>query len=360
MRTVRTGLIGFGLAGQVFHAPLILADPACSLDVVVTGDPQRRAAAPPGCAVVATPEELWDRAADLDLVVIASPPATHVEHARAALGRGLAVVVDKPFAPSVAEATSVIELAEACGIPLSVFQSRRWDGDFLTVQALVRSGSLGRIHRFESTLERASNIRSDWQVQTPVRAGGGVTFDLGSHLVDQAIALFGQASLEHAELGYVHPGRDNDDDAFLSLLHESGVRSHVTVSRVAGRAAPRFRVLGTEGSYSVDGLDGQEAALKAGARPGDPGFGVTAPAGWGRQVHGTGRPRRVPTERGDYPAFYAGMAGAVLRGGPVPVEPRDVLACLTILEEAHRRFGRRTAPVASGAPSTSPPTRNER
>jgi predicted dehydrogenase len=330
--SIRTGIIGYGLSGRIFHSPFIATNPRFSLEVIATGDPSRQAEAHahhPGAVVVATPDELIDR--DLDLVVLASPAHVHQQQGLAALERGSAVVVDKPFAASVAEASRLID----AGGNLFVFQNRRWDGDFLTVRKLVESGALGTVHRFESTFERWSPALKDrWQDTTPISRGAGITYDLGSHLVDQALQLFGPATLVNAELSILRSGGVSDDDAFLSLRHDSGVRSHLTVSRFAGQSGPRFRVLGSESSYTSYGLDGQEPALVAGASPTDPDFGVSPESRWGMLGNGS-TPHSVPTERGDYAAFYAGVAATLLDGAASPVDARDSLAALRILEQAH-------------------------
>jgi scyllo-inositol 2-dehydrogenase (NADP+) len=336
--TIRTGIIGFGLAGRVFHEPFLAANPAFSIEVVATGDPARRELARSRYDVVATPAELLARAGDLDLVVLASPAHTHLEQGLAALEAGAAVVVDKPFAASVAEATELTETAERLGRPLFVFQNRRWDGDFLTVKKVIASGALGRVHRFESTFERyAEPTQGRWQDTTTPEQGAGITFDLGSHLVDQALQLFGPARLDHAEPRVLAEGGASDDDAFLSLRHDTGVISHITVSRLAAQSGPRFRVLGTKSAYSVYGLDGQEAAIQAGAGPSDVGFGETPASEWGLVgVDGSDAGLTpVPTERGEYAAFYAGVAATIRDGAPSPVNPRDSLAALRILEQAH-------------------------
>jgi scyllo-inositol 2-dehydrogenase (NADP+) len=334
-RPIRVGIIGYGLSGQVFHEPFLAADDSFRIDVVATSDPARQALARDRYDVVDSPGELLARADELDLVVLCSPAHVHLEQAVAALEAGAAVVVDKPFAASVSEATMMIGTAERLGLPLFVFQNRRWDGDFLTIQKLVASGSLGRVHRFESTFERyAKQLRDRWQDTTTPAQGAGITFDLGSHLVDQALHLFGPATLTHAEVRVLRDGGASDDDAFLSLEHASGVISHLTVSRLAAQAGPRFRVLGTESAYTVYGLDGQEASLKSGLRPGDDGFGLTAPEHYGMLGGEPFTP--VPTERGDYAGFYRGVAATLLDGAPAPVDPLNSLAALEILEQAHR------------------------
>ncbi len=339
-RPIRTGIIGFGLSGRIFHAPFIAADPAFSLEVVSTSNPARAEqvrSLHPGVDVVSSPEELISRG--LDLVVLASPPSVHADQAVAAFSAGSAVVVDKPFAASTGEARRMIAAAEAAGLPLAVYQNRRFDGDFRTVTRLIASGALGSVHRFESTFERWSPaLRDRWQDTTPTAQGAGITYDLGSHLVDQALALFGPAALVDAELSILREGGVSDDEAFLSLHHDSGVRSHITLSRYAGQNAPRFRVLGSEAAYTVYGLDPQEAALMAGGAPTDADFGVAAESDWGL-LGLPGALTAVPTERGEYAAFYRAVASAVRTGSELPVHPRDALATLEILEKAHEIAG---------------------
>ncbi|HQG69330.1 MAG TPA: Gfo/Idh/MocA family oxidoreductase [Rhodoglobus sp.] len=338
---IRTGIIGFGLAGRVFHAPFIATNPAFRLDLISTANPDRAAEAAaqhPGAEIVATPDELLARAGDLDLVILASPAHTHLEQGLAALEAGAAVVIDKPFVPTVSDAKKLIAAAEDADRVLTVFQNRRWDGDFLTVKRLIAEGALGTVHRFESTFERWSGPNRDrWQDTTTIEQGAGITYDLGSHLVDQALQLFGPAVVEQAELQIVRDGAVSDDDAFISLLHSSGVRSHLTMSRAAAQSGPRFRVLGSESGYTVYGLDGQEPALKVQKWPGSDGYGVTPESEWGLLgIDGSEAGLTpVPTEPGDYPAFYAGVAAAIRDGAPAPVDPRDALEVVRILERAH-------------------------
>lgn len=334
--TIRTGIVGYGLSGRIFHSPFIAANSDFSLELIATGNPERAGQAAeqhPGAQIVATAQDLIDRG--LDLVVLATPASAHLEQGIAALVSGAAVVVDKPFAASVDEAEQLIGAAERADKPLIVYQNRRWDGDFRTVEKLLREGALGHVHRFESAFERWSPaLRDRWQDSQTWREGAGITFDLGSHLIDQALQLFGPASVEHAELSTLRPGGVSDDEAFISLRHASGTLSHLTLSRMAGQQGPRFRVLGDKAAYSIHGLDGQEPALLAGGSPADEGFGVEPEERWGTLgVSGDLRP--LPTERGEYAAFYAGVAATIRDGAPPPVDPRDALETLRIIEQVH-------------------------
>jgi predicted dehydrogenase len=339
--TIRTAVVGFGTGGAVFHAPLLAADADYDLAVVVTGDPDRAAravGAHPGARVVPTTDELFEHAAELDLVVIASPPSSHVALAHRALDAGLAVVVDKPLCVTAADGEALVDHAERLGRPLTVFHNRRWDGDFRTLRELLADGALGEVRRFESRFEwwKPDETKA-WKAGAPASRGGGILYDLGPHLVDQAVQLFGPVTDVHAELARYRPGEGADDDAFVSLEHASGTRSHLRMNGLAAQVGPRFAVLGSAGAYTKWGLDPQEAALKAGARPGAPGFGVEPEESWGRiGVDGALEP--VRTRPGDYAGFYRALAGALHASGPLPVDPRDAVAVIALLEDIHARF----------------------
>ncbi|MFI6205266.1 Gfo/Idh/MocA family oxidoreductase [Streptomyces sp. NPDC051041] len=340
---LRVGLVGYGLAGSVFHAPLIAATDGLALDTVVTSHPERQRQARaehPDVRVAATSDELFDRAAELDLIVIASPNRTHVPLATTALRAGLPVVVDKPIAGTAAEARGLADLAEERGLLLSVFQNRRWDNDFLTLRGLLDAGALGDVWRFESRFERwRPQPKGGWRESGDPAEIGGLLYDLGSHVVDQALVLFGPATAVYAETDVRRPGAEADDDTFIALTHASGVRSHLYVSATAAQLGPRFRVLGSRAGYVKYGLDPQEAALREGRRPG-PGWGVEPESLWGRVGSGesplTGGGRPEPTVPGDYPAYYAAVAKALREGGPNPVSAREAAAALDVLEAARR------------------------
>jgi scyllo-inositol 2-dehydrogenase (NADP+) len=339
---INIAILGYGLAGAVFHAPLIAAVPGLRVSAVVTRDPERaRAAAArfPGVRVVATADELWQHAPELDLVVIASPNRTHVHLAERALREGLAVVVDKPFAATAEEGRRVIDLARAEGRLLTVFQNRRWDGDFLTVRRLLDDGELGSPTRFESRFERWRPVaKPGWRQLPAPEDAGGVLYDLGAHLVDQALLLFGPVTAVYAEQDRRSPGLEVDDDSFLALTHASGVRSHLWMSTYAPLAGPRFRVLGSRAAFVKHGLDAQEAALREGGVPGGPDWGAEQPEAWGTLGAGEDA-QRLPTEPGDYAAFYRGVLRALRTGAPPPVDPADSVSGLEIIEAARRSAG---------------------
>ncbi|MFI1033605.1 Gfo/Idh/MocA family oxidoreductase [Streptomyces sp. NPDC020951] len=345
---LRVGLIGYGLAGSVFHAPLIAATEGLTLDTVVTSNPERQEQARaefPDVRVAATPDELLARADELDLVVIASPNKTHVPLATAALKAGLPVVVDKPVAGTAAEARELAALAEERGLLLSVFQNRRWDNDFLTLRRLLDEGELGDVWRFESRFERWRPLpKGGWRESGDPAEIGGLLYDLGSHVVDQALVLFGPAVSVYAEADIRRPGAETDDDTFIAITHANGVRSHLYVSATTAQLGPRFRVLGSKAGYVKYGLDPQETALREGERAAGPAdsaaWGTEPEELWGRLGSGesplTGGGEPVRTLPGDYPAYYAAVAKALIDGGPGPVTAVEAAAALDVLEAARR------------------------
>lgn len=331
-------IIGYGLAGRVFHAPLIAATAGLRLASIVTGNPVRRAEAVeryPDVRMLADPDELW-ASGDHDLVVVATPTDSHAPLAGAALDRGIAVVVDKPLAVTAAEADALVVRARAAGVLLTVFQNRRWDSEYLTLRRLIDEGRLGRVIRYESRFERwRPEPRGAWRESAPPERGGGQLLDLGSHLVDQALVLFGPVTDVYAEVAALR-GLPSDDDAFLALRHEGGTLSHLHMSAMTTAPGPRLRVLGTEAGYVAPQLDTQEERLTAGSRPDAvAAWGTEPQSHWGRLVTGD---YSVPirSERGDWPAFYALLAEALRTGGPPPVDPANAVAALRVLEAARR------------------------
>ena len=335
---LRVAIIGYGLAGRVFHAPLVSAEPGMRVAAIVTSDPGRRAAAArehPGARLLDHADRLWEAPGEIDLVVVAAPNRAHVPLARAAIEAGVAVVVDKPLAPDAEAGRGLVAAARDAGVMLTVFQNRRWDGDFLTVRRLLAAGEMGEPVRFESRFDRWRPVvdAGRWRERPEAEDAGGLLADLGSHLIDQAVVLFGPPVAVHAEIGVLRPGALVDDDVFISLTHAGGVRSHLGASMLAAAPGPRMRLVGLGGTYETFGLDGQEDALRAGGRPDDTGWGLEPPATWGTLADGASA-RSVPTERGDYPYFYASVARHLRGGGPVPVDPADAVAVLEIIERA--------------------------
>jgi predicted dehydrogenase len=305
---------------------------------VVTGDPGRAAAARdryPDVRVLPTADALFDRADQLDLVVVASPNSSHVPLGLAAVEAGLPVVVDKPVAASTNDARRLSAAAAARGVLVSVYHNRRWDGDLRTVRRLLADDAVGRVHRFESRYERwrPEPKVGAWREDPDPALAGGLLFDLGSHLVDQALLLFGPATHVYAEVAAVRAGAQVDDDVFIALTHASGVRSHLWASSAAADLGPRFRLLGAAGAYVKHGMDGQEAALRAGRSPRDADWGAEPESTRGRLSVGD-EDLAVPTLPGAYQEFYAGVRDAIRAGAPVPVPIEEAIEVLVVLEAA--------------------------
>lgn len=327
---MRIGLVGYGHGGRFFHAPLIATLPEATFVGVVTRSCERRAQLAvdhPGVRAFDNIGQIVE--AGVDVLVISTTlkgrPALVLE----AIEHGVAVVSDKPFAANAEQAQALITAAERQGVLLSVYQNRRWDSDFLTVRKLIDAGALGQITRFESRVERYSPHA------VGNASGGGYLRDLGSHLVDQALQLFGPVDRVFAQLHYTPQEPVVDHGFFVSLTHANGVVSHLWGNALQNSQAPRFRVNGTQGCYTVDGLDGQEAALMAGKNPKTEGehWGAEEHRRWGWFEQGAER-ERIPSQRGGWNRFYHQLQIAVLGQGALPVDAREALATTRVLDAA--------------------------
>jgi predicted dehydrogenase len=320
--STRIGLAGYGFGGRIFHAPLIAAAPGVELAGVVTRSPERRAELERGHPGTPAFDSLADlAAAGAEAVAISTPADTHVPLMLEAIGLGLAVVSDKPFALDATQAREAVDAAEAAGVVLSVYQNRRWDSDLLTVRRLLDEGTLGEVTLFDSAFERFSP-------DEPVpAAGAGILRDFGAHLVDQALLLFGPVARVHGELGAGEP----EDRFFAVLEHRGGMTSHLSGDWVQGAPAPRFRVRGSAGAYVVWGMDGQEPALIEGRSPATEEWFHEPEERWGRLQRGDAS-EPVPSERGRWDTFYPAFAAAVRGEAPVPVDPHDAIASLTVID----------------------------
>ncbi|NDY90850.1 oxidoreductase [Ideonella livida] len=350
---LRVGLLGYGYAGRTFHAPLLRTTPGLALVAVASRQPaQVLTDLGPQVTVHAEPAALLARG-DLDLVVVATPNDTHVPLAEAALRAGCAVVVDKPFALDARQAEPLLALARQQGKLLSVFHNRRWDGDFLTAQALLASGRLGTLRHARLHFDRyRPTVRARWrEADVP---GGGLFIDLMPHLLDQALQLFGTPQALSADIARLREGGLADDHASVQLRYANGLRVALGASMLSALPGPRFELQGTHGAWRSWPLDPQEDALKAGHRP-DP----AQPAAWGQTLEQgelllaqhPDQPDRLthqpwPTQAGRYPAYYAGIAAALRGQGPNPVPAQEALQVMQLLDLARQADqARRELPV---------------
>ncbi len=339
---LRVGIIGYGLAGAVFHAPLVAATPGMRVAAISVSDPVRSAKAHgdfPDATIYPNAQELLAAADTLDLVVVAAPNNAHAPLGIAALEAGLAVVIDKPFAPTAAEARQVIDTAQRTGKPLSVFQNRRWDNDFLTVRRLMQGDALGQVSRIESRFERFRPMpkAGAWRESDDPSLAGGLLFDLGAHLIDQALQLFGWPETVYAEQEQRRPGVRVDDDSFVALRFAGGEIAHLWMSVIPRVSGPRFRVVGSVGVYEKRGLDPQEPQLAAGLRPGDAEYGREPREAWGTlssEINGLQIEATVESATGSYQDYYAGVRDALREGKPMPVDPADSLNVIRVIEAA--------------------------
>jgi scyllo-inositol 2-dehydrogenase (NADP+) len=343
--TMRVAVIGYGLAGATFHAPLIEATMGMKVAAIVTGNNERQRKAReqyPAAAILKEVDEVWKNAGQYDLAVIATPNNTHVEYAIAAMQAGLPVVVDKPVARTVADGQRLLQMSQQTNQLLTIFQNRRWDNDFLTVQKILQQDMLGQVLRFESRYDRyrPTPRAGVWRESGDPLFAGGLLYDLGSHIIDQAIVLFGKPQRVYAEIEKRRAGVSVDDDTFIALQFANGVWAHLWMNQVTRVAGQRFRINGLKGTYEKWGIDPQEDQLKAGKRPGNADWGVEGKENWGRistnvgDVHIDGA---IETERGAYEQFYASMRDAIRGEGPVPVEPGEVInGALRVIEAAHK------------------------
>ncbi len=336
-RTISVGIASFGMSGKIFHAPLLAAHPGYLLHGVVERSRNEASAVYPHLHVYRSFEELIGDPA-IELVVVNTPDHLHAVHTRQAIEAGKHVVVEKPFTLRVEEGRMLLELARQKGRMLTVFQNRRWDGDFRTVRKVIAEGKLGRVFEYEAHFDRfrPAVVEGTWK-EDPA-TGTGTLFNLGSHLIDQALVLFG---LPHAVSGVVRIIRAGAkvDDWFDVRLHYPDVQVTLRASYLVPDPGPRYVVRGTEGSFMKWGTDPQEEALKAGTRPRGSGWGIENEETWGRltQADPTGtRHVIVRTEPGDYSAFYDNVYDHLTTGAGLAVRGEDGLDVIRVIEAVRR------------------------
>lgn len=356
MAEIGVAIIGFGLAGRVFHAPFVSAVPGLKLEAIVQRRGDEAAQAYPKTRILRSVEEaLSDRS--ISLIVVGTPNETHYDLAKQALLAGKHVVIDKPFAATSAQAKDLVDLAQEKKLVLAPFHNRRWDGDFLTVRQVLNSGELGRVVTFESHFDRFRPLPREATWKESANDANGMLFDLGPHLVDQALALFGAPQAITASVR-----RDRDttaiEDAFDITLHYPKLQAICRATMVAAEPAPRFLIHGTHGSFRKYGLDPQEPALVGGATVPpmeDSREWLAEPeAAWGTLVvapdpaqPGQLTRTTIKTELGDYRGYYANVRDAILGTSPLKVTPEDGYRVVRLLEMARQSSAEgRSLPVS--------------
>ena len=329
---LKVGVIGCGYSAKTFHIPLINASDSLQLAAISSSQKDAVAIEYPHTAIFETAQDLI-ASGDVDLVVITAPNDAHYPIAKQCLENGLNVVVEKPMVTTSIEAQELIDIARERSLLLSVFHNRRWDGDFLTVKKLLDQGVIGDVCLFESHFDRFRPVvRQRWREQPG--PGSGIWFDLGSHLVDQAVHLFG---LPEAVTARCLPLREGSEttDYFHVLLHYQNLEVILHASCFSAAPNNRFRLEGTKGSYIKYGLDPQESQLKNGMTPNDRGYGLEDPQDYGR-LYSEFSTELIETEQGCYQKYYSAICDAIESGANNPVDPEDAVEVLKILELAEK------------------------
>jgi predicted dehydrogenase len=333
---IEVGLVGFGLAGRAFHAPVIRAVPGLHLAAILQRSGTEAAEKYPDVRIVRSLDELLS-IPEIRLVVIATPNDTHYPFARQCLEAGRDVVVDKPFATTLEEAKSLVELAKQTGRLLTVYQNRRYDGDFQAILQIVTDGTLGHIVRFETAYDRFRPQLKPGAWRETRRTGSGILFDIAPHLIDHALMLFG---LPEAVTADVRIERENAvaDDAFdITLHYPKGLRAVLRSSILAAAPRPRFVLLGTQGSFVKQTFDPQEMNLRRGYIPADKPWGYEPEENWGVLTVPSGdtfTERRIPSAACDYRDYYSNLRDAILGRAQLAVTPRYALHVMRILDMA--------------------------
>jgi predicted dehydrogenase len=354
---IRVGLIGFGLGGRVFHAPLISSVEGLKLAAVFERTSNRAAERYPGIVTYRSLEELLADSS-LDLIVVTTPNGTHFDLARRILRAGKSVVVDKPMAVTSVEIAELMALAAERNLLLAPFHNRRWDGDFQTIQKVLREGSLGRLVSLESRMDRwRPVVPTDRVWKNDLALGGGLLLDLGTHLADQALVLFGMPEAVSADVRRERDGQ-GANDSFTVRLRYPGLLVTLGANSLSLPAAPRFHLRGTNGNYWKYEVDPQEAALNKVSRIDDPNWGREPAASWGTLhvgIDGGSVSRPIETIPGDYRLYYAGIRDALLGKAPAPVAALDAWRVARLLEWAAESSEQRREIACdwSGEPGTS-------
>jgi scyllo-inositol 2-dehydrogenase (NADP+) len=341
--TVRVGILSYGMSGKVFHAPLLHVNPNFKISKVLQRSSNDVLKFFPYVQVVKNINDILNDP-DIDLVLVNTPDPTHYEFTRAALEAGKHVVVEKPFVHETEEAETLIELANRKNRILTVFQNRRWDGDFLTVQHIIQSKVLGRLVTYEAHFDRYRNfIRDTWKEKSAFKTSN--LYNLGSHLIDQALMLFGMPEAVYADLRKQRDGADVDDYFDLNLYYPS-IKVTLKSGYLVREEGPRYMIHGTEGSFVKYGIDPQEEALTQGILPSAAGWGEEDKSKWGilnTTIDNVHFRETVETVPGSYPKFYELLYETLINGRALAVKPEESLNGLKIIRAAYESDEKRCA-----------------
>ncbi|AOM40086.1 oxidoreductase [Xenorhabdus hominickii] len=331
---LKVGLVGYGYASKTFHAPLLAGTSDVELVAISSSDAEKVKKDWPMVSVVSSPEALFNNP-DLDLIVIPTPNDTHYPLARQALAAGKHVVVDKPFTITVEQAESLNKQAEEANLLLSVFHNRRWDSGFLTVKSLIKENKLGELKYYESHFDRyRPAVRQRWR--EAAGAGSGIWYDLGPHLLDQAVQLFGKPKAINVDLGMIRPNAETAD-YFHAQLNYPDLKVMLHATMLAATESPIYTLHGMAGSYMKYGLDPQEERLKAGERPPRADWGYDARDGSVTLSQDDDLITKViPTLPGNYGAYYAAIRDAILFGKPNPVTANEAILIMKLIEAGEK------------------------
>ncbi|KPL58950.1 oxidoreductase [Rossellomorea vietnamensis] len=331
MQPIKVGLAGYGFSGQSFHRPLLSHLEEFHIEAVLSSNKEKVLNDIEGTTVVSSLDDLLQE--EIELVVITTPNHLHYSMIKQSLLSGKHVIVEKPFVTNSKDGRELLALAKEKGLHLSVFHNRRWDADFLTIQQLLKEEALGPIYTYEAHFDRFRPAIKDRWKENKIE-GAGVLYDLGSHLLDQALTLFGTPKWVQAD---VFPQRDPDkaEDYFLITLGYDVMRVQLYSRSIVLDPGPRYQVHGLKGSYVKHGMDRQEDDLKAGKNPVSEEWGIEDEENWGILTTISGEnvtSEVIPSEKGDYTQFYLGVYNSVRENAPLPVAPEDALQVITIIE----------------------------
>ena len=334
MEIINAALCSYGMSGMIFHGPLLEVHPGFKITKILERRKRESEEKHPGALIVKNLDAILEDP-DVELVFVNTPDHLHREMAGRAITAGKHVVVEKPFTLRADHASELITMAREQDVVLTVFQNRRWDGDFLTVKEIIQSGKLGRLVDFESHFDRYRNlIQESWKDRS---TGTGTLYNLGSHLVDQALHLFGMPGSLYCDSRMLRDGALTDDSYDL-LLHYPGFKCMVRSSYLVREPGPRFILHGTHGSYLKWGIDPQEEAMKSGAVPGSGSWGEEPESDWGKintEHNGSRMEGKYPTLKGNYLAFYENLYGAIRHNESLKVSPEEAMDVIRVIEAAY-------------------------